>query len=486
MEGAVKHKVNPGDNLQLWSARYSQAILFASFLTMTINYIYFSDNSVSLWFLISHFIVILLFLRLIVRFYKTCQNYSPKKFEKRLFRAGIIVNISSVLFFYVFYYLLTNTEFDAAAVDALWYHDMGIQIAGQFRELRFDLAELGRVEFDDLGYNFFLGIIYFIFGPNVIIARIIQALFGSFSAIIIYRIAKVLYNESIGRTASLFFIFFPVFVYYNALHLKETLMLYFTLLSIHSIICLQQNKNSIKYIFQFFLTIVVIFSFRTVLAFTVLSVFFLSLLISKRYGFSKKMLVSFISVSCLLVFLWQIGLLDEISRKLFKYVDRNTEGSVMSSTAVRIANNGQTFAKYASGPLILVQSVSFPYPSMVKTNISFYNQAAQWYHISGLFIWGYFSYWALLGIYDSVKQKVRDNLPLLAFTVLYSVILVITLYITTVRFNILKIAPMLIFVAVGLNNNTVKRQKYWYIYIVWISLVILIWNYVKVAGRGMI
>lgn len=471
----------------LWPKKYNRYILLSSFLTMVINYFYFGENSVSAWFLISHLLTIILFLFFITRFNEKSKEYSIKKFEKKVFRIGLLLNTICILFFYVFFYILTNTEFDAAAVDAKWYHDNGVIISQQLSEFRFDKTEIAeKIDFDDLGYNIFLGIIYFIFGPNVIIARIIQALFGSFSAIIIYRIGKSLYTENVGRTASVFFLFFPLFVYFNALHLKETIMLFLTLLSINSIINFQNSKNKIKYILFFLLTIYITFSFRTVLTFILLATFLFSLLFENKISFDKKISFTIFSGLLLLVIVWQIGLIDEISNKMFKYVDSNVESSVMTNKAEQIANNGQTFAKYASGPVIFIQSISFPYPSMGKTNIGDFNQAAQWYHISGLFIWAYLSYWAILGMYDSMKENLRKNLPLLGFTIFYSIILVITLYITTVRFNILKIAPMLIFVAVGLNNNSLKRQWFWYFYIVWISIVILVWNYVKIAGRGLI
>lgn len=475
------------NNKSLWPKKYNRPILLLSFLTMAVSFISFGEMSVSLWFLVFHFLTIVLFLYCLKSFYEKSKTYSTNKFEKKLFTIGLLIRTASILFFYLLFYVLTNTEFDIAAQDAVWYHDTGIKIAKQLSEFRFNRDDLGSsIDFDDLGYNLFLGGVYFIFGPIVIIARIIQAIFGSFSAVLIYRIGKSLYNENVGRMASVLFLFFPLFIYFNVLHLKETLMLFLTLLSLGSIINFQTKKNKVKHIAVFFLTILLTFSFRAVLSYTLLATFFLTLLITNKFKLYHKLSIGLFSLVFLVLFGWQIGLLDEFSGKFIKYINKNSESSLMDNSAERMVNSGQTFAKFASGPVILVQSVSFPYPSMVKTNLGDYGQADQWYHISSLFLWAFLSYWAILGIYDSARMNWRENFPLLCFTVLFSLILVITLYITSVRFNILKMAPMLIFVAVGLNNNSLRRQKYWSFYMVWMCVVIMVWNYAKIAGRGLI
>ncbi len=473
-------------NRSLWLRKYNRPIVLLTILTMVTNFIFFGDNSVGIGFLISHLLTIFFFLYCLSQFYQKTKLYSTIKFEKNLFRVGLVLRIISILFFYSLYYIQTGTEFDPTAVDALWYHDTGVQIAQQFSELRFNKEELDRIDFDDLGYNLYLGVVYFIFGPNVIIARIIQGIFGSLSSILIYRIGKSLFNENVGRTAAALFLFFPMLIYFTALHFKETLMVYFTLLNIYAVINFQIKKNKVKYLALFLLTIFITFSFRAVLTYTLLASFFLSLLFTKKIKLHQKIAFTISSVFVLLIFVWQVGILDEFSGKLIKYFDRSTEGAIMANTAERMANSGQTFAKFASGPVMLVQSVSFPYPSMVKTNIRLFDVADQWYYIGSLFLWSFLSYWAILGIYDSIKTRIKQNLPLLIFTVFFSIILVITLYITSIRFNVLKMVPMLIFVAVGLDNNTSKRLKYWYPYMIWMCIVILIWNYAKVAGRGMI
>ena len=81
--------------------------------------------------------------------------------------------------------------FTAPAVDAQYHDEWAMDIAGGklFYDEPFFRAPL---------YPYLLGTVYFIFGHDYFIARIIQALIGAFSCVLIYFLGKKIFSKRVG------------------------------------------------------------------------------------------------------------------------------------------------------------------------------------------------------------------------------------------------------------------------------------------------
>jgi 4-amino-4-deoxy-L-arabinose transferase-like glycosyltransferase/Tfp pilus assembly protein PilF len=99
------------------------------------------------------------------------------------------------------------------------YHDrwaMDIVQGKSFQEGPFFRAPL---------YPYFLALIYYIFGHNYFIARIIQALIGSFTCVLIYLLGKKLFNRRVGTIAGFISAFTGIFIFYESELLLPVLIL---------------------------------------------------------------------------------------------------------------------------------------------------------------------------------------------------------------------------------------------------------------------
>ncbi|MEO0114012.1 MAG: tetratricopeptide repeat protein [candidate division WOR-3 bacterium] len=115
--------------------------------------------------------------------------------------------------------------FYAPQMDGLYHHQWAIAIANgiEFISDAYFRAPL---------YPFFLGLIYKIFGINLFVVRIIQALIGSLSCGLIYLIARRLFTESVAQIAGLVLAFYPLAIYFDGELLIANLLIFLLLLGI--------------------------------------------------------------------------------------------------------------------------------------------------------------------------------------------------------------------------------------------------------------
>ena len=80
------------------------------------------------------------------------------------------------------------------------------------------------LNFADMGYPTYLGILAYFIGDNLLIPRLLKAIWGTLTCLLIYRIAKNNFGEPVGRMAGIFAMLMPNLIYYTGLHVKETEM----------------------------------------------------------------------------------------------------------------------------------------------------------------------------------------------------------------------------------------------------------------------
>ena len=81
-------------------------------------------------------------------------------------------------------------------------------------------------------YQYFLGGIYFLFGPHILAAKIIQALIGATSCLLTYLIGKRLFSRSVGVIAGLVMAFYGPMVFFAGQLLSTGLEVFLDLLAL--------------------------------------------------------------------------------------------------------------------------------------------------------------------------------------------------------------------------------------------------------------
>lgn len=473
------------------SKLHFQYIGILSFVVISLNWLLFGDLSVDFIFLFGNFIVVILSIFLI----NYCQiNYIPLKeeiFVKKIFWFSLSLRIFSVVFYHVLFYYITGTEFDIEAIDALWYDEVAKVTSASFLDGTFSLPRFLiniNASFDDSGYVVFLSFLYSVFDNNIFVVRIIQAIISAQTVVLIYRVSKTIFGEKTAKLTSILLATFHLLLLFTALHLKETLMVYFLILFTYQCIKLFEKKITLYTLAILMFSLLALFSFRTVLGLTSLLSLIGYLMISGKIPLAKKGLMFLTMCGFIYFIVINFPALDEVVDKSKRYAGIETEGKALlgGSKESGFTSQGQSFAKYAGGGVFFVQSIVLPYPSMVKTNIVFYNQTLQWYFAGTLLIWAFLTYYAYVGIYYSVKNHFRQSSILLINIAVYTVALISAFYITSIRQNIIKLVLLIPFIAFGVISSNQRIRNNFIKYAIVIGIIVLVWNYIKVAGRGLL
>ena len=78
----------------------------------------------------------------------------------------------------------------------------------------------------DYGYPLYLSVIYFLTGKSIFITRLLKAIFGALTCVLVYRVTKRNFGEGTGRMAAVLCMLMPNLIYYTGIHLKETEMVF--------------------------------------------------------------------------------------------------------------------------------------------------------------------------------------------------------------------------------------------------------------------
>ena len=159
---------------------------------------------------------------------KEWKSITRKEFVKNIFVWAFFIRIAWVIVSYFYYLEETGTPFEFGAADSIGYHNTAEWFT--WMGLKDTIIHLfgpdTQVSFGDTGYPLYLFFIYEIFGPSIIIPRLLKALMSAYTCVLLYRIGARTFGEETGRLAGIMCVFMPNLVIYCGYHLKETEMLF--------------------------------------------------------------------------------------------------------------------------------------------------------------------------------------------------------------------------------------------------------------------
>jgi tetratricopeptide (TPR) repeat protein len=155
--------------------------------------------------------------------------------KEKLFLLGVFL-LAFVLRLIYLLQVKSNPHFFSPSMDPL-YHDIWAQNIAGGNWIG------GKVFFRAPFYAYFLAIVYKIFGHNYIIPRLIQHLIGSFSCILVYFVAKRLFNRNVARVASLLAATYGMLFYFEDELLLDSFLVFFDLLLILFLLRVKDNPK---------------------------------------------------------------------------------------------------------------------------------------------------------------------------------------------------------------------------------------------------
>ena len=412
----------------------------------------------------------------------------PRTFENNVFWYTFILRVAVMLFLYWFHNTMTGQPFMFHAADAYEYGEEAKWMAktirdGQFSTyLNYKFVQQNGVS--DAGYPMYLGLVYLLSGDSIIVARLLKCLWSALSCVLIYRLGKRNFGESVGRMAAIFMMLEPHFSIYAGMHLKETEMIFLMMLFLERADALLRSRNfSFKTISVVVLLMGSLFTFRTVLGLTaVFSIAMALLLSSKRVmGWGKRIVILIVFALTTLYFAGG-RIMTEIEQ-VWELRDQN-QGRRMGEIV-----KTQSLAKYAGATVFAPMIFTIPFPTMVETP----NQETSRMLHGGMFVKNIMSYFCIMAIISLLFplipgfNKWRDHVLIGVFLLAYLVILVFSAFAHADRFHLPALALEILFMAYGVSLSRIPQLQRWFKY--WVALMfiaVVAWNWFKLSGRGMV
>jgi 4-amino-4-deoxy-L-arabinose transferase-like glycosyltransferase len=406
---------------------------------------------------------------------------SNVSYSKKLFQTALIIRLFYVFFSFYFYEYMTGAPFEFQTGDAFAYHNEAIWINELFKNNEFLLKYPDYIggNYSDAGYPVYLSIIYFISDNSILFARIIKALLSAYSCILIYKLCRNNFGESTGRIAGIIAVIFPSFIYYCGLHLKETEMTFLVVLFLER----ADNMFRSKILSYSNLALVIgiafsLFFFRTVVGvsafFALFSVVFLT---KNRFVKTNKKTVIGVWVIVALLLFFGSTLQNEIVR-YWGEKETNLDQSMQARAALKTGNK---LAKYGAASVFAPFMLFAPFPTLVNVD----TQQNQMMLNGGFFVKNILGFFVLLALIVLIRRKeYKKHIFILSFLLVYLVILALSKFAISERFHMPAYPLLIVFSAYGISQLNQKNVKYYIPYLIFLALIIIGWNWFKLAGRG--
>ncbi len=406
------------------------------------------------------------------------KDYASSLFIKNLFWTAWGLRVAWVIFSFFFYTYKTGVPFEYGAADSLGYHEDAVWLANSPWQTTWNYLFTSRSSYSDSGYCLYLTLIYKIFGPNILIARILKALYGAVTCVLIFKLASRSLNVQVGKMAGVFAMLMPNMILYCGLHLKETEMVLLIVLFLERAdFVLRSKKIRLWDILIPLLIAGGLFLFRTVIGMVALFSFMTALVFSpttvvKRGRKAVLTLWIIVGVSVL------AGgtVMNEVEELWIKKSD-NQESKRLEQTM-----RGNQWAKYATGTVMAPMVFVLPFSTMVDTD-----QENQTVMHGGNYVRNFMGVFAIIAIVSAlfVNKRWRDFALVGSFLIAYLLIIAMSAFSNSERFLFPGLPGLILLWAYGISELNAKNYKYVKLWYFIVPVMEIGWAVFKLGSRGL-
>ena len=408
-------------------------------------------------------------------------NLSSKVFSEKVFLFAFFVRLIWVIASYFYYTKTTGIPFEFATADALAYHEEAKWLASEGWDTTWRYyfgPNSGGIS--DVGYPFYLSLLYRVIGPVIIIPRFIKAFLSAYTCILVYRLSSRTFGEKTGRMAGIMTALMPNLIIYCGYHLKETEMIFLTIAFLERTDYLLRSK-----IINFWTILLPsllagsLFFFRTVLGAAAVFSFASAILFistpSMKKGWKRTALIGW-GILCLAV-LGGGTAMTEIEG-LWEGRDDNVNNKRLEQTL-----RGNQWAQYATGTVMAPMVFVLPFSTMINVD----EQYAQQTKHGGNFIRNFMGFFAFLAVFEAIRKKRwRDFALIGSFVFAYLGVISLSGFSNSERFLLPGLPGLIMMWSYGisvLNAKTYKWLNPWCIVVVAMEIA---WAFFKLGSRGLL
>lgn len=442
--------------------------------------IFYSDFAMGMGFMAAGLLCVTGFFLGTTEWSKGSRTLPEKQFLTHLFIVAFIIRLIWVVFSYFYYTRVTGIPFEFSAVDSIGYHEDSEWMAGAGWEATiYYLFKSGYVGLSDTGYMLYLSTIYKIFGPHIIIPRIIKALLSAYMCILIYKICQRTFNESTARMAAIMCCLMPNLIIYCGYHLKETEMLFLAVLFLERTDYLLRAKkwNFVNIVIPMLIA-ASLFTFRTVMGAACVFAFLTSVLLintpTMKKGWKRTAIIGWGLAAALVA---GGGTITTEIEGLWEEKEDQVANKRLQQTV-----RGNQWAQYATGTVMAPMVVVLPFSTMVDVD----EQYGQHEKHGGNFVRNFMGIFALLAIYEAFRRKEWRNFALIgSFVIAYLGVISLSGFSNAERFLLPGLPCLIMMWAYGVST---LREKTWKLITPWCVIVFAMefaWAFFKLGSRGL-
>lgn len=423
---------------------------------------------------------VLFFFGLTFYCHRQWKHNDAKTFLRKVFWWALGIRVVYVVGIMFYYYWQTGVSFEYQAADSWMYHNTATYLSrlvrnGQAGEA-FRLLNGNTFGFSDQGYLMYLTTLYTCFDNNILGPRLLKALMSAYTCVAIYKLASRSLGEKTGRLAAVMAVFLPQFIHYTGTYLKETELVFLATLALERMDYLIRSHH-----FGFWNILVPIlltaltFGFRTIVGMVLLVSFMAFVLFGPKELLSKKnrTITLCLTTAIILVMLLTIGWEAFIVLKV----------NLLTSDVLveKYQNMGLQYAEYAHYKYMAPGAFTLPLTNLVE--VANENQKM----MNGTyFVKNYLAFFAMWCFVAAIRQKrCRDFSLIGTFTVLYVLVIAFSFAFNSERYHQPVLPGMLIMAAFAMTRFKRKNFAFYYSYDVLLLAAIVVWNYLKLAARGL-
>ena len=458
-------------------SKYAIAVYLISLTFISIYYWYYT---MKFGYIILGFAFVAGFFLFTGKWSREWLEIPDKQYVKRIFWIAVLLRLIWVVTSYYYYINATGQPFEFDSADALGYHEEAEWLANEGWSYTFDFYfGSGFRGVSDVGYPLYLTTLYSIFGPNVLIPRIIKVFISAYTAVLIYRLSARTFGESTGRMAGIMTVLMPLFIIYCGYHLKETEMIFLEVAFLERMDFLLRNrKYNLWTILLPSLLALSLFFFRTVLgaaaAFSFATAVVFSSTPTMKKGLRRTVLIGW-GVLCLL---FAGG--GTIINDLESLWEGRTENLIKKRTEQTM--RGNQWAQYATGTVMAPMIFVLPFSTMVDVS----HQYAQQTKHGGNYIRNFMGFFVLLAIYEAFRRKQWRDFSLIgSFVIAYLGVVSLSGFSNSERFLLPGLPCLIMMWTYGVSALRKKTFKLLAPWCVVVFAMECAWAYFKLGSRGL-
>ena len=430
-------------------------------------------------FIILGIISVFCFFYFTSRWSQTSGRQNEKVFIRTLFWVSLVLRIIWVFISYYYYLSVNGNPFEFGSADAIGYHEGAAEVSKESISVIYQHFFSSVSGVSDLGYVFYLSLLYKVFGPNILLTRIIKSVLSAYTVVLVYRLAVRTFDEKTGRMAGIMMALMPNLIIYCGYHLKETEMLFLAVAYLERMDFLLRNRK---------------INFWTILVPTLLalSLFFFRTVLGAVAVFSFATAVIFSSVPALkkgwkrtILIGWGIlGLIIVSGGTIMTEVEglwEDRENSVVKKRTEQTLRGNQ-WAKYATGTVMAPMVFVLPFATMVDVDQQYGQQEKH----GGNYIRNFMGFFAILAIYEAFRRKKWRDFSLIgSFVIAYLGIISLSGFSNSERFLLPGLPCLVLLWAYGIS--TLRKQTYKFLtpWCVVVCVMNIAWAYFKLGSRGL-